>query len=628
MSVRLYWRNTGAAPDYDLSTDIGTAATVAITTSNNDAWQSVSTNWSVALADPPTETSFPTSVVITARGNGVIRIRVSRANSGGTILASSAWGNELASVGTHTQVFTLATTWAAGDRLVIQVEERRAPNTHGGSTVDVGVNREATHVDYTAGPPEVLGAATLAATAQLTADAVIVPPNQATLAATATLAAWPNRRHMVTLTHPGVRISLAGLSPNQVAIWEESQTIYTGLTLPYSRWSSRDLETAEGMYRLFGRADSSLNSNPVLVRQRRDGTLTILREGPLLLPPTALAGFDRVALGQIGSKLYICYAYIDTALSEFSRGVFAVDTYDLDTQAYEHHGSITGLNSQQWETPSESDTSHRGHCDGVVIGSSFYVAAQLHQGSGDTPRPYWFFEVTTGGIEQRASIDGDVVWDYGTREWHSSYIHAFEMGDQPKWIVHNRSAVGFAVLELNTSTWAATRQLGLLSNANAQQTNVVRTKSGKIAIIVSPHITGLRRVYDYQPGQPLGNRYADMPAPFFGLGTKVFEPSPWNHTEHAVVVGPMGACFEFDYELAGDAPDLSALPMVPVADASMTSVRPGEGDYRRGLAVDGGYYIVTVEYASSQLILFEHAVQTAHDMMIVHPGPLLFRVAP
>ena len=157
MPTRLYWRDTVIGQDaytvWALSEAMGTAATVQVSTSNTDVFEDLGA-WRAEVGEDITGDTFPTSFVITARGNGTVRIRVERRASDGTVLAASAWGTERASVGTFTETFTMATAWAPGDLLAIQVQGRRAATTHGGSTVDIGVNRAGTYVDAVFSAPE------------------------------------------------------------------------------------------------------------------------------------------------------------------------------------------------------------------------------------------------------------------------------------------------------------------------------------------------------------------------------------------------------------------------------------------------------------------------------------------
>jgi hypothetical protein len=151
VATRLYWRdtqteaNTGGA-NWDLSETQGTTATVGVSTPNSDTYALVGA-WRLTVDDTITGDSFPTSFEVTARTNGQVRIRVSRSNSAGTIQASSAFGADRAATGTFTETLTLATTWSAGDQLVIEMQGRRAPGTHGGDTVTIGVNRTTSFVD-------------------------------------------------------------------------------------------------------------------------------------------------------------------------------------------------------------------------------------------------------------------------------------------------------------------------------------------------------------------------------------------------------------------------------------------------------------------------------------------------
>ena len=644
MSVRLYWRNTGVAPDYDLSTDIGTAATVAITTSNSDAWQLASTNWSVALADPPTDTSFPTSVVIAARGNGVIRIRVSRANSGGTILASSAWGNELASVGTHTQVFTLATTWAAGDRLVIQVEERRAPNTHGGSTVDVGVNREATHVDYTAGPPEVLGAATLAATAQLTVGSVVIRPPRATLAATASLNALPNRRSTLTDTYPGISLDMRDAPPGLLAFWEGVGRSIIDVGHGHYGDLVASIECEEGVYYALvnsGHNNTFSDGNLDLVLHKRDGGFELLYVGVLTassqadntLPQMSGPG---MAFGRIGSKLYMGYAYLDPTQPEYSRGGYRVDTYDLDTQVFANHGSVTGLDSTAWPGMDLVDrifTAYTPRGCGVVIGQAMYTLALLSVGGTDAnevgnERPYWFFEVTPSGVTLRASFDSaNAFIDTGThnRPWKFLGDYAFAHNGAPYFVLCD-GALGseVIVLALNTATWAATKAgtTGLMGAGTAPRGfGHITTASGKCALMWS-HGT-FQRLYDFQPAAvpALEGRWSNLgivATDTNRCGFVTLSPNEWNGLTEAVFFTQYQACYAFDYDVVDGVPSVGHLDIVMLMNTAMFNRLPMAQSWQRcprGLHLPdapGFFTSAFVDVPSwGDLLLIEFAVQHA-----------------
>ena len=152
MPTRLYWRDTVIGDDgfpvWALNETMGTAATTQVNTANTDTWENNGA-WRAEVGEHITGTSFPTSFVILARGNSAIRIRVERRDSDGTVLAASEWGTERITVATHTETFTLDTDWQPGDVLAVQMQGRRAPGTHGGSTADIGVNREGSFVDAT-----------------------------------------------------------------------------------------------------------------------------------------------------------------------------------------------------------------------------------------------------------------------------------------------------------------------------------------------------------------------------------------------------------------------------------------------------------------------------------------------
>lgn len=156
MPTRLYWRDTllgdDGFPIYALDEATGTAATVQVQTSNTDTFQDLGA-WRAAVGEGIDSTSFPTSFVISARGNGTVRIRIERRNAAGTVLAFSDWGVERATVGTHTETFTMANSWEPGDLLTIRMQGRRAAGTHGGSTIDIGVNRAGSYVDATFAEP-------------------------------------------------------------------------------------------------------------------------------------------------------------------------------------------------------------------------------------------------------------------------------------------------------------------------------------------------------------------------------------------------------------------------------------------------------------------------------------------
>ena len=189
---RVYLRNTQTnggtgGSIYDLLDTTGSAATLSTGNTQSETFSEFFA-WQLTVDDSIGDTSFPFSLVITEGASPSVRVRVQRVNSSNVVQASSAYSNTFTGTGTHTGTLTLDTTWSEGDRLRLSFEFRRNPGGHGNANAQVGVNREASHVEYTAQVTHI-GAADLEATATLTANGASFGPGKANLVGTATLTA-------------------------------------------------------------------------------------------------------------------------------------------------------------------------------------------------------------------------------------------------------------------------------------------------------------------------------------------------------------------------------------------------------------------------------------------------------
>jgi hypothetical protein len=177
--TRLYLRNIVIAGTlYELTEAQGSGPNTVTGTLNSATYTEV-LSWELAGADLA-GSSVPTSVVVTGiTGTINYRYRVQRVNSGGTVQASSAYSAVYTATGTRTDSLTLATTWAAGDRLRLSLEIQRSGG-HG--TVDITAQTESAtsyiEPDLVVAPVELTGdptgagagaSATLAAGASLDA---------------------------------------------------------------------------------------------------------------------------------------------------------------------------------------------------------------------------------------------------------------------------------------------------------------------------------------------------------------------------------------------------------------------------------------------------------------------------
>ncbi|MFU8868669.1 hypothetical protein, partial [Natronococcus sp.] len=152
---RLYFRDTqtqantggeGQGSRWDLDPTAGSPATLDGLTNNNNT-PVLLLAWHRTVGADVAAATFPVSLAVTAITNSpAFYLRAARYASDGTLADAGADGTLRTTTGTFTETLSLATTWDAGDQLVIELWGYRNAG-HSASVVTIGVNQAGSYVD-------------------------------------------------------------------------------------------------------------------------------------------------------------------------------------------------------------------------------------------------------------------------------------------------------------------------------------------------------------------------------------------------------------------------------------------------------------------------------------------------